>query len=341
MGTIDAHRRYDLARDVLKRSLVQRAGGQVLRFALHPRIAVTEEVDRRHTERIRGAEKLAGAKLTDTGMAPQQLRLNGAEFTPRRAHTVHSHSARGVSRDCAGIAKALVVRVRDDKEQPPVREGYIQPTRVDADRTQVEGWARHVIEGIDPLASSLHRKYSSRLGARPAEHERRNDPADDRPRQRREAGLWRYIQQQRGTSRAAGPPWTQSSLRRSTPLHQAFVDVAPDPALAGLDRPHYGMASISKVPCRMLVPRRITAADLTAAQTHTKMDPFVASRFARFARQRSPFRRLHLGYVLAQRRGGRAQALQGESDVGYHRTSWRLRAICFTSAGVRPVATMR
>jgi hypothetical protein len=57
--------------------------------------------------------------------------------------------------------------------------------------------------------------------------------------------------------------------------YEPLVRVAPCPVLARLERRHDRVIGLVKMFCRVLVSRRIAATDMTALETHAKMNPLV------------------------------------------------------------------
>jgi hypothetical protein len=58
-------------------------------------------------------------------------------------------------------------------------------------------------------------------------------------------------------------------------LQKYFVDIAPAPVFSGLERLHHRMMDLMKVLGRVLVFRRVTAANVTTLEAQTKVDPGV------------------------------------------------------------------
>jgi hypothetical protein len=67
-----------------------------------------------------------------------------------------------------------------------------------------------------------------------------------------------------------------------TPPHLSLdlIHIAPGPALSRLDGANQRMRYLAKMPGSMLVLRRITAADMTAGEAETQMDPSVPGLYA-------------------------------------------------------------
>jgi hypothetical protein len=66
------------------------------------------------------------------------------------------------------------------------------------------------------------------------------------------------------------------SLARFSVSDQDFIDIAPAPILARLDRLHDRMLGPMKMFRRMLVLGGVTAAHMAANETHSEMDPGIA-----------------------------------------------------------------
>jgi hypothetical protein len=79
-----------------------------------------------------------------------------------------------------------------------------------------------------------------------------------------------------------------------------FVDVAPFPVLAGLDRTHDGVLGGEKVLGGVLVLRRIAATDVAAEKTHAEMHPGISHFEALLATFRIG---MDLVYVFEMRAG--------------------------------------
>ena len=80
-------------------------------------------------------------------------------------------------------------------------------------------------------------------------------------------------------------PWRRSAGK---PLRFQFarlhlIDVAPDPALGGLDRADERVSNVFEVFRRMLVFRRIATSDVAADQAHAQVDPAISHLYALFA----------------------------------------------------------
>ena len=96
--------------------------------------------------------------------------------------------------------------------------------------------------------------------------------------------------------RACGSNWDGRSQRvdlesgsyaGSTEIELHLVGVAPAPGLSRLNRAHDRMVHRVEVPGRVLVLRRVAAADVAAFHAHAQMDPAVACLEALFTPGRS------------------------------------------------------
>ena len=71
-----------------------------------------------------------------------------------------------------------------------------------------------------------------------------------------------------GTSAALVPFWNAGSIfKLATEIERNFVQVAPSPVFAGLERAHDGMFCGVKVLCGVFVFRRVAAADVSTFKT--------------------------------------------------------------------------
>ncbi len=59
-------------------------------------------------------------------------------------------------------------------------------------------------------------------------------------------------------------------------LQHSFVDIAPSPIFAGLNRPGNSVLCAMKMLCGMFSRRRIAAANVAAKQAHPQMNPVLA-----------------------------------------------------------------
>src|SRR5256885_15139720 len=85
---------------------------------------------------------------------------------------------------------------------------------------------------------------------------------------------------------ASGPTEPSGyALLKEQPLEPQLVDIAPRPFLAGLDRARDGMVGGAKVRDRMLVGRRVAAADIAALHAHSELRPAAAHLHAVVATQ--------------------------------------------------------